>query len=131
MERIGLYDAKARLSEIVERVESGSEVVITRRGKAVARIVPMKVQGKDRRSDAAKRIRELREKWAIGAVADFDIVTERDTAGPAALAALARRYALTAYDATYLHLALRLKLPLACKDTSLRSAATRAGVNLA
>lgn len=68
MERIGLYDAKARLSEIVERVESGSEVVITRRGKAVARIVPMKVQGKDRRSDAAKRIRELREKWAIGRV---------------------------------------------------------------
>ncbi len=68
---------------------------------------------------------------ALRAIADFDFVTERDTAGPAALAALARRYALSAYDATYLHLALRLKLPLACKDTSLRSAATRAGVNLA
>ena len=68
---------------------------------------------------------------ALRAVADFEIVTERDTAGPAALAVLARRYALTAYDATYLHLALRLKLPLACKDTSLRSASTRAGVNLA
>jgi len=68
MERIGLYDAKARLSEIVQRVESGSEVVITRRGKAVARIVPIKVLGQDRRNDAAKRIRELREKWAIGRV---------------------------------------------------------------
>lgn len=68
---------------------------------------------------------------ALQAVADFDIVTERDTVGPAALAALARRYALTAYDATYLNLALRLKLPFACKDTSLRSAAARAGVSLA
>jgi predicted nucleic acid-binding protein len=68
---------------------------------------------------------------ALQAVADFDIVTERDTSGPAALAALARRYALTAYDATYLNLALRLKLPFACKDASLRAAAGRAGVKLA
>lgn len=68
---------------------------------------------------------------ALRAVADFDIVTERDTGDPAALAALARSYTLTAYDATYLNLALRLKLPLACKDTSLRAAATRAGVKLA
>jgi len=68
---------------------------------------------------------------ALRAVADFDIVTERDTGDPAALAALARGYTLTAYDATYLNLALRLKLPFACNDTSLRAAATRAGVKLA
>ena len=66
MERVGIYDAKARLSEIVERVESGAEVVITRRGKAVARIVPMTTPSKNSRTAAAKRIRELREKWAIG-----------------------------------------------------------------
>ena len=66
MERVGIYDAKARLSEIVERVESGAEVVITRRGKAVARIVPMTAPSKNSRTAAAKRIRELREKWAIG-----------------------------------------------------------------
>ena len=68
MERVGIYDAKAHLSEIVERVESGAEVVITRRGKAVARIVPMKAPAKDSRTVAAKRIRKLREKWAIGRV---------------------------------------------------------------
>ncbi len=68
MERVGIYDAKAHLSEIVERVESGSEVIITRRGKAVARIVPMQTPTKDRRTLAAKRIRELRAKWAISSV---------------------------------------------------------------
>ena len=68
---------------------------------------------------------------ALRAVADFDIVTEREIGNLPALAALARRYALTAYDATYLNLALRLKLPLACKDSSLRAAATRASVKLA
>ena len=68
---------------------------------------------------------------ALRAVADFDIITERDLGGGPALAALARRYALTAYHARYLNLALRLKLPLACKDASLRAAANRAGVKLA
>lgn len=37
---IGLFQAKAHLSELVARVEQGTdEVVITRRGKAVARLV--------------------------------------------------------------------------------------------
>lgn len=37
---VGVYDAKARLSELLDRVERGEEVVITRRGVAVARLVP-------------------------------------------------------------------------------------------
>jgi predicted nucleic acid-binding protein len=41
---------------------------------------------------------------------------------------LARRYALSAYDASYLELALRRSLPLATLDSDLRKAATRAGV---
>jgi predicted nucleic acid-binding protein len=43
---------------------------------------------------------------------------------------LARGEALTAYDASYLELAMRLGLPLASKDVSLRKAATRVGVPL-
>jgi prevent-host-death family protein len=68
MERVGICDARARLSEIAGRVEAGSEVLITRRGKAVARIVPVKAPAMDKRPAAAKRIRALREKWAIGRV---------------------------------------------------------------
>jgi prevent-host-death family protein len=34
-------EAKARLADIIERVASGEEVVLTRRGDQVARIVPM------------------------------------------------------------------------------------------
>ncbi len=40
MKSIGIYEAKSKLSELVERVESGREVVITRRGKPVAKLVP-------------------------------------------------------------------------------------------
>ena len=45
--------------------------------------------------------------------------------------ALAERYALTAYDAAYLELALREKLPLATLDGQLGAAATSAGIVLA
>jgi prevent-host-death family protein len=39
METVQLHDAKARLSELVDRAQSGEEVIISRHGKAVARLV--------------------------------------------------------------------------------------------
>lgn len=41
---------------------------------------------------------------------------------------LARRYTLSAYDASYLELALRLGIPLATLDIDLQAAAKKAGV---
>jgi prevent-host-death family protein len=38
MDAVNLADAKARLSELVDRVEAGDSIEITRRGKAVARL---------------------------------------------------------------------------------------------
>ena len=38
MPTISVADAKAHLSELLDRVEAGEEVVITRRGKAIARL---------------------------------------------------------------------------------------------
>ena len=38
MDGFNLADAKARLSELVDRVEAGDSVNITRRGKPVARL---------------------------------------------------------------------------------------------
>jgi prevent-host-death family protein len=38
MDAINLADAKAHLSELVDRVEAGASIDITRRGKPVARL---------------------------------------------------------------------------------------------
>ena len=38
MDTVNLAQAKARLSELLDKVEAGQEVVITRRGKAVAHL---------------------------------------------------------------------------------------------
>lgn len=39
MEKVQLHEAKARLSELVDRAQSGEEVVISRHGRAVAKLV--------------------------------------------------------------------------------------------
>lgn len=51
MAAINLADAKAHLSELVDRVEAGDSIDITRRGKPVARLVG--VARPRRRIDAA------------------------------------------------------------------------------
>ena len=40
MQKIGLFQAKNRLSELVDRAAQGEEIGITRRGKLAAVIVP-------------------------------------------------------------------------------------------
>jgi len=40
--RISVTEAKGRLAELVRRAEAGDEVILTRRGHDVARLVPLK-----------------------------------------------------------------------------------------
>jgi prevent-host-death family protein len=40
MRTIGSFEAKYKLSALLFQVEHGAEIIITRRGKAVARLVP-------------------------------------------------------------------------------------------
>ena len=37
---VGTFEAKTKFSELLDKVERGEEVVVTRHGKAIARIVP-------------------------------------------------------------------------------------------
>ncbi len=39
MARVGMHEAKTKLSQLVARAEAGEEVVIQRRGRPVARLV--------------------------------------------------------------------------------------------
>lgn len=39
---VGAFEAKTHFSALIERAEKGEEITITRRGKPVARIVPVK-----------------------------------------------------------------------------------------
>ncbi|HEX8217490.1 MAG TPA: type II toxin-antitoxin system prevent-host-death family antitoxin [Allosphingosinicella sp.] len=65
MDAVNLSDAKARLSELVERAEAGEEVTITRRGKPVARIVAIEKPRKPLDLDALRALRELTSKMPM------------------------------------------------------------------
>ena len=45
MERIGIYEAKQRLSDLIWRVEQGECIVLTRRGEPTALIIPWELVG--------------------------------------------------------------------------------------
>ena len=55
------HDAKAKLSEIPRKVESGRVIRISRHGRLIAEIRPVR----DEPGDLAARITELRERGAI------------------------------------------------------------------
>jgi prevent-host-death family protein len=55
MREIGAFEAKNKLGTLLDWVEQGEEVVITRRGKAVARLVPSPTFA-TRRSEFPKRL---------------------------------------------------------------------------
>ena len=59
MDKVQLFEAKARLSELVDRAEAGRETVITRRGRAVARIVPARQGGRRREVDRDAIVDEI------------------------------------------------------------------------
>ena len=52
----------------------------------------------------------------------FDLVVDRTPADLRQIYQISRRYGLSAYDASYLELAIRLKLPLATRDAALKKA---------
>ncbi len=45
MVTVNMHEAKTQLSKLVERVERGEEVVIARRGKPIAKLVPYEEPG--------------------------------------------------------------------------------------
>lgn len=63
METVSLFDAKNRLSALIDRIEDGEEVTITRRGKAVARLVPIAPKAELGRG-AVRKLRTLRQSIA-------------------------------------------------------------------
>ena len=58
MDTVSLADAKARFSEIIDRVAAGETVCITRRGKPVAQIGPVDRPKKPIDFEAWRKLRE-------------------------------------------------------------------------
>jgi len=66
---VGSFEAKTKLAELLDRVESGETVTITRHGKPVAKLVPAGVDGEERarRRALIDEIKRKRAGWDRGA----------------------------------------------------------------
>ncbi|SOC83785.1 prevent-host-death family protein [Ensifer adhaerens] len=76
MIEVGELEAGAHLSSLLDKVAKGEEVLITRRDKAVARLVPVVEHDRARIADAIKNIRELRKGVTLDGVTWKDLRDE-------------------------------------------------------
>ncbi len=67
---VNVYDAKTQLSQLLNRVEQGEEIVIARNGRPVARLAPLETKRPDRVPGLWK--------GRITISDDFDEFTEQD-----------------------------------------------------
>ena len=67
MREIGAFEAKNKLGQLLDLVEQGEEITITRHGKEVARLVPARpVRSRDQAREALQRMRARAEQRKLG-----------------------------------------------------------------
>jgi prevent-host-death family protein len=75
---IGAFEAKNTLSALLDLAESGEEIIITRHGKEVARIVPPRSTiNREGARKAAQRIREMSAGVTLDGLSIKDMINER------------------------------------------------------
>lgn len=78
MPAYGTLDAKNNLSKLLDMVERGEDVTITRNGKPVARLVAAESdeERRARARAAADRIREMRKGVTLGGISIKELIEE-------------------------------------------------------
>ena len=83
MREVGAFEAKNALGRLLDLVEQGEEVIITRHGKPVARLAPLlKARDLEQSRAALKRIRERAERLRLGRFDWAEWKTFRDSGRP-------------------------------------------------
>jgi prevent-host-death family protein len=76
METIGALEAETHLAEILDRVERGESLTITRQGKAVAHLVPADRPPTRSRIEAIRELREFGNGHRLDGLKIRDLIDE-------------------------------------------------------
>ena len=60
-QQIGAFEAKTHFSQILDKAERGEDFIITKRGKAVAKIIPFEKKPEMTRKEALAQLTEMRK----------------------------------------------------------------------
>ncbi len=66
---IGAFEAKTHFSALLNRIEHGEEIIITKHGKAIARLTPIITENSQKTLNAVHKIKSLQ--GMISSQADF------------------------------------------------------------
>ena len=75
MVKIGSFEAKTHLADLLKRVAAGESITITKHGKAVAMLVPV-TSTKHNPQQAAAKIRELRKGNRLEGISVRELIDE-------------------------------------------------------
>ena len=66
MSSVGCYEAKTKLAELIKRAAGGESILITKHGRAVAKLVPASGPDDSRRDQAFATLAEIRGRSVLG-----------------------------------------------------------------
>ena len=77
MESVGSFEAKTHLPQLLERVARGEEVLITRHGKPVARLVPTtRTRPRPDVRAAVEAMKEFRKGQTLGGLSVRELIED-------------------------------------------------------
>jgi prevent-host-death family protein len=76
MKQVGVYDAKTHLPKLLDEVEHGETIEITRHGKPVARIVPIADRPRRTVKEAIEALRVFRDAHPLDGITTRELIEE-------------------------------------------------------
>jgi len=75
MKQVGVYEAKTQLPRLLDEVEQGETITITRHGRPIARVVP--IRGRQRNvKETIEAIREFRKGHRLDGITPRELIEE-------------------------------------------------------
>lgn len=76
MRHVEIYEAKAHFAQLLKAVERGETIIVTRRGKPIAHIVPAPTDRREKAKEAVAKIRALRKGLGLAGLTLKELIDE-------------------------------------------------------
>ena len=77
MQSVGAFQAKTHLSQLLDQVEHGEEIMITRHGEPIAMLVPIKSSKNDQQTQSLiDDIKQIRKGLSLGELSIKELIDE-------------------------------------------------------
>jgi prevent-host-death family protein len=76
MAEVGAFQARTHLSHLLDQVERGETIIITRHGKPMARFTPLEGSSRDDRRQVVAQLKELREGQTLGGLSLRELIDD-------------------------------------------------------